>query len=457
MARTTLLLISPPVLYDPRLWPAIPCKPHIHSLAGFVRDVADVRVVELDVAMGAPQSLEGVDTFLEDLDEHIDVSDVDLVGISCWTSFHYLGTVAVAGAVRRKAPHLPIAVGGHHVTAVPTDFTDVDDLFDFVVQGDGEHALADLCESRPTRPARPRVVQGKPFEMLDPNTIDWAMYPWQDETNKLLWLNLSRGCPFACNFCMGRTRTSVYDVDVALDLLERLSLSHAPSRICLSDPMFGADSHWTEAFLTGLKDRGLNTRFWAETRADVLSTSLLQRLHESGFWVDFGLDTGSAQMVTRLGKSRSGEKYLKHARQILRHADAIGMPHLIYLLFNYPGETPETMQATMDFVGRLVDETGPVSGMVASQNFYILPGTQVVRELDTAEAQFGTRVAHPIWWTEPRNHHELATENLPSREFEGHENKLDQWKVWQKALNTRWSPRRPKEVNSLYLRMFGEG
>ena len=54
MPRPTVLLIAPPVLYAPTWWVGrVASKPHLHSLAGFVRDVADVKLVELDVTTPA--------------------------------------------------------------------------------------------------------------------------------------------------------------------------------------------------------------------------------------------------------------------------------------------------------------------------------------------------------------------------------------------------------------------
>src|SRR5947209_17255250 len=93
-ARKTMLLISPPVLHGQRWWAnRIANKPHLASLSGYVRDIAETRTVELDVdsTLPLPGLLAQVDDALDD--------DVGLVGISCWTSLHYLGTLAVAERV----------------------------------------------------------------------------------------------------------------------------------------------------------------------------------------------------------------------------------------------------------------------------------------------------------------------------------------------------------------------
>src|SRR5690242_20311954 len=95
---TTLLLISPPVLFGTTWWrKTIASKPHLLSLAGFVRDVAEVRIADLDMAMELTEAQcfddEGLAAALA---SKLSLKGVDLVGISCWTSMHFLGAVAVA-------------------------------------------------------------------------------------------------------------------------------------------------------------------------------------------------------------------------------------------------------------------------------------------------------------------------------------------------------------------------
>src|SRR5437660_7109061 len=102
----TLLLISPPVLFGTTWWRKhIASKPHLLSLAGFVRDVAEVRIADLDMSMDLSPAQCLVDGALEDaLMRELSLEGVDLVGISCWTSMHFLGSVAVARAIRKIDP-----------------------------------------------------------------------------------------------------------------------------------------------------------------------------------------------------------------------------------------------------------------------------------------------------------------------------------------------------------------
>jgi radical SAM superfamily enzyme YgiQ (UPF0313 family) len=441
VARPTVLLIAPPVLYAKSWWSArVASKPHLYALAGFIRDVADVRILELDT--GA--------------DVELDLDGVDLVGISSWTSLHYLGAVEIARKIRALRPELPIVAGGHHATAMPADFVTEEELFDHVVRGDGEHVLRALVLGDRKRPARATVTRGDPVDLRDPSRIDWDNYPWHDEKARGLWICLSRGCPFKCTYCAEPQRGAAwshYSVADALGVLERLMKTHAPRVIALSDPLFGASRQWTEALLAGIRERGIDCMFWCETRADVMTPKLLDELRASRFKVDFGLDTGSETMARRMVKSPVPATYLRKAKEIIGHANTIELPHDTYALFNYPGETPETARESMDFVEALVPAGGKASGWISSQTFFILPGTEAYARMDEYRAQYGTEIRHPAWWRETGDHNALATDILPSDAFRGREDEKMAFREWQQRVNVERTKFYSTETFT-YLRAF---
>jgi radical SAM superfamily enzyme YgiQ (UPF0313 family) len=446
-----LLLIAPPVLYAPTWWSRkVASKPHLHSLAGFVRDIAQVKIVELDVQYSGGE----LEPFLDGIDLGLD--QIDLVGISCWTSLHYLGAVALARKLRARRPELPIAVGGHHATAVPSDF--FGGLFDFIVQGDGELALRELCEKEAKRPARAEVMCPGPYSLSDPSRIDWEHYPWHDQAARVLWLGLSRGCPFKCAYCAEPQRGTSwphYQIADALKILEGLRRTHDPHVICFSDPLFGANRPWTEALLDGISQLGLRNMFWCETRADLMTPALLDKMRACRFKVDFGLDTGSEIMARRMVKSPAPETYLRKAREIIRYVNSIDLFHDTYVLFNFPGETPDTARETMDFVENLVASDGPASGWVSSQSFFILPGTETYKRMDEYREIYGTEIRHPTWWRETSDHNVLATDILPSREYRGRENELRDFQKWQNTVNVARIRRQTPQTQAFMRSFYG--
>src|SRR5262245_4511912 len=242
--RPRLLLVSPPVLHAARWWGNGDAnKPHLDSLAGYVRDLADVRILEMDRTAGKVDAPE--------LDELL-AEPVGLVGISCWTSMHYLGARAVARRVRSLAPHVPIVVGGHHATAVPEDFPH--ELCDWVVRGDGEQPLRALCQEWPHRPDARQILSGGAFDQSDPRHIDWDHYGRRRDRG--LWVGLSRACRRQCRFSVEHQRGLPFSrssLEYALAIVDRLATAHTRRVIAFSDPLLGASRGWTDAFLDVLE------------------------------------------------------------------------------------------------------------------------------------------------------------------------------------------------------------
>lgn|GEM_PF-2685116 len=449
----TLLLISPPVLYAQH-WMGNPRanKPHLASLSSAVADLCDVRQLELDRGQVHQDAMAELLTTLMNLRD-----DLLLVGVSCWTSGHYLGAVQTIDVVRQVAPDVPIVVGGHHPTAVPADF---DGLADWVVLGDGEGALRKLCEERPKPPDATEHLQGAALRHIATADIDWNRYGPNGTPQKGLpvWLTTSRGCPFKCRYCLEPLRgttMATWSVSETLAILDRLMDSHAPTSVAFADPLFGANRAWTGELLDGLRERAYPTTFWAQTRADVVTRELLERYARLPFKLDFGLDAASLTMATVMEKSPNPAKYLARSAEILRVADEVGLLHGIYLIFNYPGETPETTREAMRFIEALSSELGPTAGWLSAQTFFILPGTESYRRLDGYAKEYGTVVAYPQWWRQPGDQYAMATSVIPHRDWRGREAELRDFGPWSQGINRGWARRQPPELLALAEEFLG--
>jgi radical SAM superfamily enzyme YgiQ (UPF0313 family) len=424
-----LLLISAPVLHGEGWWAnRIANKPHLASLAGVVRDLVEVETLELDRVAGAP-----------------------FVAISCWTSLHYLGTIAVARIVRERFPDVPIVIGGHHATAMPADFDR--ESCDFLVRGDGENPLRRLCQEPPARPDAMQILDGGVFDQSSPEHIDWTQYGKKGD--RAVWIGASRGCAFRCHFCVEPERGasySRYSVEATIDILARLVETRAPKVIAFSDPLFGSNRRWLEAFLDGIEKRKLPLMFWCETRLDLMTPELLEQFKRCRFTVDFGLDTASETMAARMEKAALPKLYLERAREMLGHANAIGLFHGIYIVFNFPGETPETMRETQSFIEGL--SASKMAGWLACQTFFILPGTPSWQRRDRYAELYGTEIRVPDWWKRPGDHYSMATSVLPSAAWRGRESELVAFRHWNLQINAAWSMKYTREVNMFRVSYF---
>jgi radical SAM superfamily enzyme YgiQ (UPF0313 family) len=301
-----------------------------------------------------------------------------------------------------------------------------------------------------------QILLGPVFDQSDPAHIDWASYGRPEAGERVLWVGLSRGCAFQCRFCIEPQRGasySNYSVPDALRIIERLVETHAPRSIAFSDPLFGANRTWTREFLAGLAERQLPLMYWAQTRGDVLTPEILEGMKRCGFMLDVGLDTASETMALRMGKASNPARYLERSRAALEQADAIGLHHGVYLVFNFPGETPTTTQETCDFIDSLTPE-GPTAGWLSAQTFFILPGTDAYLHRTRNAEEYGTEIHNLDWWRHAGDHYRMATDVLPHAQWSGQEERLRDFTTWNMEVNQRWASRYPADVARFRWRFY---
>ena len=73
-------------------------------------------------------------------------ADAQLLGVSCMFSQDWPYLKRVLRRLRERFPHIPIAAGGEHITAMP-EVALADGLVDFCVLGEGEETLVELLDA----------------------------------------------------------------------------------------------------------------------------------------------------------------------------------------------------------------------------------------------------------------------------------------------------------------------
>ena len=414
-----VLLVDPSRLYGDR-WIAGELQ-HLFALYSWVRarcpDVT-IDVLDLERELSAPATHDQVAEFLRLARAALSTFDFDLVGISCWSSLHYLASLEIARLCKELNPDCSIVVGGYHPSSLPADFTYEQSPFDWVVVGEGERALEQIIKGEILRTNKTQIVQGTPIE-LGAHPLCWDEYRYFKDADRVgIWL--TRGCPFACGYCLDRlTRWRGYDPAAAIEELKRLKRQLPRVRqVNLLDPIFGVNQSWRREFLSRLREADLDLGYWGETRVDVLDEDDVRLLGELRFQMDLGLDSVSPKMIEVMMKARHPDRYVQSFiatdEAMTRHR----VPHMIYSILNYPGETPETLEETRAFWLRYCHEHPGSAGALSVQSFKYFPGCEVYERFASYEQRYGARVLHPDWWRLRRpNQMELAGQIVASREL----------------------------------------
>ncbi len=295
------------------------------------------------------------------------------VGFSCTTS-GFLDAAKLAADAKRILPGVITVAGGVHVSALKTKALDGFPAFDFGVVGEGEQTLAELVAGGWQQPSTVRGLvyreaDGEPrfagprTELLDLDSLPFPAYeklPDFPHAYQLPIFNYprtpntvgvsSRGCPYACSYCdrsvFGRSfrfNSASYMLDLVHHLRDHFGVRH----ITFYDDQFTFHRERVVEFAQGLTRSRLGITFNCAARAEYLDPELLQTLKAAGCWmISLGIETGDPELLARHRRHADLDRLRVCIDQIKR----AGIRVKGLLMMGLPGETPASIQRSMDYV-----------------------------------------------------------------------------------------------------------
>ena len=144
--------------------------------------------------------------------------DIIGLGVYIWNASEIHELIHI---LKKVSPATKIVLGGPEVTYLP--FRVNFDLADYIIQGEGDLAFYQLCKDIQNDCANERIIR-----MSIPNLkeikLPYKYYSDHDIQNRYLYVEVSRGCPFECEFCLSSMDEKVraFDLDKVLEEFEIL-------------------------------------------------------------------------------------------------------------------------------------------------------------------------------------------------------------------------------------------
>jgi len=158
---------------------------------------------------------------IQTIAEKLLINSPDIIGIGTyiWNATH---TSELIHILKKISPNTTLILGGPEVTYTPfrANFDDAD----FIVQGEGELSFYELCKNIKSE----TPVDNKIIPMSTPNlkelTLPYEFYTDDDIKNRYLYVEVSRGCPFECEFCLSSMDEKVraFNLDEVLEEFQKL-------------------------------------------------------------------------------------------------------------------------------------------------------------------------------------------------------------------------------------------
>ena len=300
----------------------------------------------------------------------------DAVGISTTTPIFHRA-VELARTIKQTIAHVPVIVGGPHVSALPFESLTVCEAFDYAIPHEGEVTLSETlamieAEGDPksvqglvyrrdgrvvANPSRPYVedLDTLPFPAYD-LIPDLAMYrpaPFNYRKRPVVNVMTSRGCPNECTFCAKATfgrRVRMRSAESVVDEIEMLIKRYGVREIAFVDDTFTLRRERIYEVFEQAGRRGLRFPWSCKTRIDTVDESLLRYMKAQGCWyVALGVESGDERILTEIRKNIR----LQDVERVVDLSHRAGLVTKGYFMIGHPGESPATIRATSRLARRL--------------------------------------------------------------------------------------------------------
>jgi radical SAM superfamily enzyme YgiQ (UPF0313 family) len=298
-------------------------------------------------------------------------TDPELVGFSATTS-GFMDAADMAVYIKNKRPHVKVVVGNVHVSSLGTPVLDHFPEIDYLVIGEGEGAMLELADGRPDKeianlcwrdsggrshanPRRHRILDLD--ELPFPAYEKLPGFPRQYHLPLFTYIKrygatmiTSRGCPYTCSFCdrtvferLYKTNSAQYTYDNMKYLRDKFGVYH----VNFYDDLFTARKQRVYELCKLLIAKPLGMNFNCAIRAGHTSPEMLGLLQKAGaLMVSMGIESADAYMMER---HKAGVT-LEAVRETVHDIHAAGLRAKGLFIFGMPGETPETIRRTSDFI-----------------------------------------------------------------------------------------------------------
>ncbi|EKD81500.1 MAG: radical SAM protein [uncultured bacterium] len=339
--------------------------------------------------------IDGGQTAVPDIIEELKRFSPDFIGVTCWT-INRETVWELCAKIKLVAPDTFLALGGSHASLFPQHVFAKTHAAAVAV-GEGEETFRELLEALAGNGDLKKVnglvlrnADGSVFftekrqRIQDLDSIPFPYYEGFkgfDLNNYLGFPSLprptapiisSRGCVFDCSYCSsvsfwgncwrGRSAENI------LAEIEWLVKEMGARSIYFFDDNFTVKKERVIEVCEGIKRLGLDIKWACCSHVRLASPELLQKMHECGcVGIDYGVESGSNKILHQINKKQTRADIEK----AFDAAHAAGINPRAYLMVGNTGETCETIDETIDLIGRI----NPKSS-IGAQIVWLLPGTK---------------------------------------------------------------------------------
>lgn len=328
----------------------------------------------LGAALGDALEIRLVDAFVAESTalcaERILASEPDLVGFSMYV-WNRTQTVEIARHLKTVRPDIVVFAGGAEATADAAGVL-ADPALDFVLPGEGEELIVaamrrllggvapqDLATWAKAMPVKDLATLPSPY-------LDGTLRP--EDYGGALW-ELSRGCPFTCDFCFeargaaGVRRIPLARVEAELELFEAQGIRE----VFVLDPTFNYHKTQAKQVLRLIAAKAPSTHFFFEVRSEFIDREMAELFAAIPCTLQIGLQSAHDEVLRNISRTFDPGDF--EAKILLLHE--AGVPYGFDLIYGLPGDSLEGFKESVGFAMSLVPNHLDIFRLS------VLPGTRL--------------------------------------------------------------------------------
>ncbi len=368
----------------------------------------------------------------------------DVVGITAMTPT--IGAALnIARHLKQANRNLTIVMGGPHATLLPEETLNSSHDIDIIVRGEADETIIELL--RALEDKRPlNGIAGISFmsddkvvhtvdrtSIVDMDSLPFPAYhllPWRRYrphpphglAMPFAAIVTSRGCPYHCAYCSKPVFGSRFRAQSPGRVVEEMAYlkdKFGVKEIAFYDDSFTLDKKRVHAIAEKIIDTGLKLAWTCETRVNLVDRELLRHMKQAGCYaVAYGIESASPEIIKTLQKDIT----LEQVEEAVRDSREVGLQVIGYFMLGSPGETPETIQHTIDFAKKLKVDFAQFSVTTP------FPGTELY------DIYMRDRKENPAW----ESFVYAGTDNPTTPVFESDKLSRDDLKLWTSQAYRRF-------------------
>jgi hypothetical protein len=367
------------------------------------------------------------------------------VGVVCYIWNREM-VLKLTAALKQVLPEVVIILGGPEASGDATTLLLQNPSVDFVVQGEGEESVPELLTQLAQGAEVPNVngIAVCKEGVVEINggvrvvaNLDCLPFAYQSDmmpnlSNRIIYYESSRGCPFSCSYCVSSTTSGVRyrSIDLVKEEL-RFFIRHGVKQVKFVDRTFNVNPEYYREIWRFINAEADSANFHFEIVADILRNEdidWLASIAEGRFQFEIGIQSTCEETLSAIGRSNAWARLQENVQSLLRggnihlHLDLIvGLPYENWRRFQQSFNTVYSLRPAMLQIGFLK----------------LLPGTKICREAD----EYGyVSLAHPPY--------EILANNFLSY------NEVRQLKMVEEVFNQTYNTGRFVHTLSYLLTVF---